>query len=71
MVKRLLLMIIVLFMQVISLTLPAQPGITDIKLLIANKSNKEALDLFREMLPSDSDNPYLYYGLVYTLELPG
>lgn len=61
MVKRILFMSIVIFMQGISLTLPAQQGITDIKLLIANKSNEEALDLFREMLPSDSDNPELWY----------
>ena len=61
MVQRLLLMIIVFFMQGIALTLPAQPGITDIKLLIANKSNEGALHLLHELLPGDSDNPELWY----------
>ena len=61
-------MIIVIFMQGIFLTLPVQPGITDIKLMIADKSNEEALHLFRELLPGDSDNPDLHYGLAYTLD---
>ena len=61
MVKNPVIVIIILFVQGIFLVLPAQPDITDVKLLIASRSNEEALDLVHTMLPADSDNPELWY----------
>jgi tetratricopeptide (TPR) repeat protein len=61
MTKFLLLVVTVLFINGIFLALPAQPGIVNLKLLIANKSNEEALELFRELIAIDSDNPELWY----------